>query len=228
MLDYIWLDEKTPILNQLPNRFKFAAILFHPFIKMPFEWGKERSSDDGIYPSNEEILDYGYPVTWQEIMSDNGLTSHDEVALALKTSIHALRKEYAREDLASKLNSNLKPEIYYPTEDNTSVFILDNFLRLFSAKGIKELCFSDPLLGRNGVLNINGTTPLDICDLADNELILTDMDMNYAFMNLHDSFTTLFFTTDEDIKGFLRSANCEFIVCDGQTGVNWYWNSQSQ
>ncbi|GMB75753.1 hypothetical protein BCER1_21540 [Bacillus cereus] len=38
MLDYIWLDDKSPILEQLPRNFKSAAILLHPFIQMPLEW----------------------------------------------------------------------------------------------------------------------------------------------------------------------------------------------
>ena len=42
MLDYIWLDDKSPILSQLPNNFKSAAILLHPFIQMPFGWGKNK------------------------------------------------------------------------------------------------------------------------------------------------------------------------------------------
>ncbi len=38
LLDYIWLDDKSPILVQLPSNFKSAAILLHPFVQMPLGW----------------------------------------------------------------------------------------------------------------------------------------------------------------------------------------------
>ena len=40
LLDYILLDDKSPILAQLPSTFKSAAILLHPFVQMPLGWEK--------------------------------------------------------------------------------------------------------------------------------------------------------------------------------------------
>ena len=45
LLDYIWLDDKSPILEQLPRNFKSAAILLHPFIQMPLGWEKSVRKD---------------------------------------------------------------------------------------------------------------------------------------------------------------------------------------
>lgn len=45
LLDYIWLDDKSPILEQLPSTFKSAAILLHPFVQMPLGWEKSVRKD---------------------------------------------------------------------------------------------------------------------------------------------------------------------------------------
>lgn len=71
MLDYIWLNDKSPILKQIRRRFKSAAILLHPFVQMPSGWEKtvRETSYQHIYPSDKEILTIGKPVSWQEMMS---------------------------------------------------------------------------------------------------------------------------------------------------------------
>jgi hypothetical protein len=48
MSDYIWYDEKSPILSQLPKNFKSAAILLHPLIQMPLRWEKNKFTNHKI------------------------------------------------------------------------------------------------------------------------------------------------------------------------------------
>jgi hypothetical protein len=103
---------------------------------MPLGWKQSNRQNlyKHVYPSNEEILTFGNPVSWQEIMKTSDLETNQELALALKTSIGALRTEYARKDLADKLNSNLKPDLYYPTEDNISVLTFTCVFRALSLR----------------------------------------------------------------------------------------------
>ncbi len=42
MLDYIWLDDESPILQQVPVEYSSAAIIFSPFIQMPEGWEKAK------------------------------------------------------------------------------------------------------------------------------------------------------------------------------------------
>ncbi|SFA99555.1 MULTISPECIES: DUF2711 family protein [unclassified Bacillus (in: firmicutes)] len=225
MLDYIWIDDKSPILKQLPSNFKSAAILLHPFVQMPSGWEEtmRKNPCQHIYPSNEEIYNIGKPVSWREIMSYSGLESYKELAVALLTSIGAFKKGFEREDLADKLNLNLKSDLYYPTEDSTSVFLLDSLLKVICSKGACKLYFSNPIFDNSGLLNLNDTTPLDICNLSDNELIVTDENMDYAFMSLYDSFATLLFTKDKNIEHIVQSMKCEGVICEQRTFINWYF-----
>lgn len=224
MLDYIYIDDKFPILNQLPDNFKSAAILLHPFVQMPSGWEntKRENPYQHLYPSEEEMLNLGKPVFWREMITCSGLKSYKELALALLTSIGAFKKEYRREDLADKLNSSLKPDLFYPTEDSTSVFMLDGILKILASKGASEFYFSEPIFDNSGLLNINNITSLEICDLSSSEMLLTDENMDFAFMSLYDSFTTLFFAKDENMEHIVHSMNWEIVLCDEQTCISWY------
>ncbi|CAM4083940.1 hypothetical protein BAMA_16800 [Bacillus manliponensis] len=225
MLDYIWLDDESPILQQVPKGFQSAAILLHPFVQMPLGWEKSmrKRQYQHIYPNDEEALNIGKSVPWREIMSQSSLNSYNELAIALITSIGAFKKEYKRTDLANKLNSNLNSDLFYPTEDSTSVFLLDNLLKVVGSKGASKLYFSDPLSDNSGVLNIEDTNSLDICNLFGPELIVTDENMDYAFMSLYDSFTTLLFAKDKNIEHIVQLLDCEAIICEQETAINWYF-----
>lgn len=224
MIDYIWLDDKSPIINQLPRSFKSAAILLHPFIQMPLGWeqNKRKNEYEHIYPTDKEILLGGKPVSWETIIHQSGLKNPEEMAVALKTSIGALRREYAREDLAEKLNSSIKSGLYYPNEDFPSVFLITDLIKVLSSKRATQLSYSDPLLDQSGVLKIKHINSLEICELSLNELMIMDENMDFAFMNVFDSFITILMVKEDNINDIVKSMNWEAIVCDKNTYVNWY------
>ncbi|MEW4152857.1 DUF2711 family protein, partial [Bacillus thuringiensis] len=119
--------------------------------------------------------------------------------------------------------SNLKKDLYYPTEDYTSIFLLHKLLKLLGSKGAKNLYFSEPILDTNGLLQVNNTTPLDIWDISNNELIITGEDNEYAFMSIYDSFTTLLLAKEENIEYIVQSMNVEAVICDKKTMIDWYF-----
>ncbi|MED2593896.1 DUF2711 family protein, partial [Bacillus thuringiensis] len=113
--------------------------------------------------------------------------------------------------------------LYYPTEDYTSIFLLHKLLKLLGSKGAKNLYFSEPILDTNGLLQVNNTTPLDIWDISNNELIITGEDNEYAFMSIYDSFTTLLLAKEENIEYIVQSMNVDAVICDKKTMIDWYF-----
>ncbi|SFS77109.1 DUF2711 family protein [Paenibacillus sp. BC26] len=223
-MDYIWLDDQSPILNQLPGGFLSAAILLHPFVQMPIGWeqSKRQSEFEHVYPNREEILMSGNSVSWQEMMSDTGLRTYHEMELALKTSISALKSEYARQDLANKLNANWKTNRYYPTDDSISPFFIESILRVLSSNGAKKINFSAPIFDKIGCLESDDTVPLDILDLSPNELILSDENAEFVFMSVFDSFFTVFLYKGINIEELVISMKWDAIICDKDTSITWY------
>ncbi|RFB20695.1 DUF2711 family protein [Bacillus sp. ALD] len=224
MLDYIRLDWDLPILPQLPHGFKSAAILLHPFVQMPLGWERSKRENpyQHIYPSDEEMINLGEPILWKEVMAKSNLKSYEELSVALQTSTGALRSKYKREDLANLLNSYLEtiPDLYYPDSDCASLFIIDSLLKILCSKGANTLYFSEPIHDTNGSFKVNDISPLEIANLSPNDLIITDENMDFAFMSIYDSFTTLLLAKDINIENTIKSVNLEAVICDKDTSLS--------
>jgi len=226
-MDYIHLTDECPIFAQIPTKFKSAALILHPFIQMPLEWEKKKKQNPfvHIYPSDEEMLELGKAISWGEVMGMSGLKTYHEVAIALLSSIGALSYKYTRQDLVNIIDNRLKPSIYFPLEDTTPVYVLEDVLSVLAKNGATTFHYSEPLLGMKGILSIEETKPLDIIELAEKELLLIDENEEFAFMNIYDSFVTLFMSTEEHIKEIIEERNWEAIVCNERTKTGWYFDS---
>ncbi|MEB2278349.1 DUF2711 domain-containing protein [Bacillus sp. ILBB4] len=218
MLDYIRLDGDLPILSQLPNDFNSAAILFHPFIQMPSGWEKSKRKNpyQHIYPSDEEMLKLGKPILWKEVMAKSNLRSYKELSIALQYLTGVPSDEYKK--LASYVKSN--PDFYYPEEDRTSLFILNSLVKILCSKGANTLYFSEPIHDTNGSFKVNDMSSLEIANLSPNESIITDENMDFAFMGIYDSFITLLLANDINIEDTIKSLNLEAFICDKETYFN--------
>lgn len=93
---------------------------------------------------------------------------------------------------------------------------------MIGSKGAKNIFYSDPLLEIRGSVPIKELTPLNIFDLSLKELIITDEHMNFAFMNVYDSFTTVLMSKDQNINNIVQEMDFEGFVCDSKTYMNWY------
>jgi hypothetical protein len=225
LLDYIRLDTKSTILKQISNNFSSGAILLHPFIQMPLGWTIDKQNQQPhkhIYPTDEETMDQAMPVLWRTILNDSGIASLAELEVALLTSIGAINKKYAKPGLANKLEDNLREDIYYPTEDKTSVLLLKDILDVLGSNGAELLHYSEPIFDKSGSLEIKNINPLDIYGLSEAELIVTDENLDYAFLSIYDSFNTLFLSKKQNVKEIVKKKNWEAIICDNQTYLEWY------
>ena len=218
MLDYIWIDGDLPILSQLPNDFNSAAILFHPFIQMPSGWEKSKRENpyQHIYPSDEEMLKLGEPISWKEVMAKCNLKSYKELFRALQHLTGVPSDEYKK--LAPYVKSN--PDFYYPEEDRTSLFILNSLVEILCSKEANTLYFSEPIHDTNGSFKVNDMSPLEIANLSPNESIITDENTDFAFMGIYDSFITLLLAKDTNIEDTIKSLNLEALICDKETYLN--------
>ncbi|MED1203014.1 DUF2711 family protein [Heyndrickxia acidicola] len=224
MLEYIQFNNTSSILKQLPEPFESAAILLHPFVKMPDGWEdtKREYPYQIIYPSDEEILSFGTPVMWRTVMDKCQISTYEDMELALKTALGALGKEQAREDLKDQLNSIYRPNLYIPVEDSLPALLLKDILSVLGSKEAKTILFSEPIYHRNGKLVIQDTTPLEICNITDRELLLTDENNDFAFMSVYDSCFTLFLAKEKNISSIIESMNWEAILCNKDTFLDWF------
>ncbi|MCY7787749.1 DUF2711 domain-containing protein [Bacillus inaquosorum] len=224
MLDYIWLEDESPILKQIPVEYTSAAILFSPFIQMPEGWEKAKRKNDyeHIFPNDEEIRDKGKAVSWKKVMSSCGFQTHAELALALMTSIGALRDECSRQDLAKLLHANIKEGLFYPSEDHISNFHIPGLVKVLGSNGSKRFYYSEPIVENSGFLDTTEANLQTILDEAAAELILTDKKMDFVFMSVYDSFINVFLAKDENINDLVQRMGWEAMICDESTYISWY------
>ncbi|WKD93581.1 DUF2711 family protein [Bacillus velezensis] len=223
LLETLHFEEGVPILRQLPKPFTSAAFLLHPFVRMPDgrEEQKRKRPYEYMYPSDEEIIAMGRPVSWQTVMSICGLRSEKETALALMTAVMALREEYAHPESAERLNRLHHPDLYLPSDDVTSPFLIPGLLDVFRSKGIKRCTYYEPV-EEKGIFSLNQTAASDVCGLLRADMIIADEKRRAAFMSIYDSFTTLFLMEDQDIQSVVRAMNWEAVICSDTACINWY------
>ncbi|APA03677.1 DUF2711 family protein [Bacillus velezensis] len=222
MLETLHFEEGVPILRQLPKPFTSAAFLLHPFVLMSDGWEEQKRKRpyEHIYPSDEEIIAMGRPVSWKTVMTVCGLRSENETALALMSAVTALREEYALPESA-RLFNRLHPDLYLPSDDVTSPFLIPGLLDVFRSKGIKRCTYYEPV-EEKGIFSLNQTAASDVCGLLRADMIIADEKRRAAFMSIYDSFTTLFLMEDQDMPTVIRAMNWEAVICSDTACINWY------
>jgi len=222
LLETLHFEEGVPILRQLPKPFTSAAFLLHPFVLMSDGWEEQKRKRpyEHIYPSDEEIIAMGRPVSWKTVMTVCGLRSEKETALALMSAVTALREEYALPESA-RLFNRLHPDLYLPSDDVTSPFLIPGLLDVFRSKGIKRCTYYEPV-EEKGIFSLNQTAASDVCGLLRADMIIADEKRRAAFMSIYDSFTTLFLMEDQDMPSVIRAMNWEAVICSDTACINWY------
>ncbi|MDR7909586.1 DUF2711 family protein [Bacillus velezensis] len=223
MLETLHFEEEVPILRQLPKPFTSAAFLLHPFVRMPDGWEEQKRKRpyEHMYPSDEEIIAMGRPVSWQTVMTVCGLRSEKETALALMSAVMALRDEYAHPESAELLDRLHHPDLYLPSDDVTSPFLIPGLLDVFRSKDIERCTFYEPIEAE-GLFSLKQTSPSDVCGLLQADMIIADEKRRTAFMSIYDSFTTLFLMEDQDMPSVIRAMSWEAVICSDTMCINWY------
>lgn len=172
-MEYIWIEDETPINDQIIDRYRSAAILLNPFVEMSEEYvGQIQNKDIGPHPS--EVIVHGKAISWSAVLGRTGLDSYEQLEIALQTSIGALNWQYANEDLAERLLQSLPPCLFMPDEDTISEFFLRDFCQYLQERNKTKLCYHDPLTDNRGVIDLKDCEIDEIYDLFVTEMYICD------------------------------------------------------
>ncbi len=109
---------------------------------MPYEWESKKSkTPHHYYPLKEDIIKYGTPLSWDFLRKKCNFESISEMSKAVIACVFGfgVREIYQRGDLAKRLESVLDKQIYYPMEDEFSVFLIEDIISILSSNGAKYL-----------------------------------------------------------------------------------------
>lgn len=212
-MNYTSLNYTEPILTQIPKTYKSAALLLHPFVQMPKDFGKKASL--------QEQLQYGMAITWHEIMELCDFQSLGDVLLALLTQSLAIGAPYARLDLAQKLNNTLPKNILLPTHDKISPFLWSPFLKAIQRNKSSQLYWSSPILRRSITIPLNLLTADFFFNLSNQDCLLADAQQQFVWISPLDGYATVFLSYEAEIESLLQLLKIEAIVCDESTML-WF------
>ena len=215
--------ETDPLMDQLPEGYTFAAKIFYPYVRMPKFPEAEKAAQSPNYPSDEDILRYGEPVSWEEIRRLTGLADVSEVSIAIVPRLIGFlkhcRKIYQRPDLVEKLEESLPENILYPDEDRISVLLIQNILSVLSSNGATSIKY-ETLYGDKGTLEIKDIQLENIIYLSSQLITISDEYEEFSFTCFFDEVSAVF-AAKKDCRELLVKSGFEGIIFDEKTPLVW-------
>lgn len=215
--------ENQPVLELLPDGYKFAANIFYPFVKMPNSRELRDNAQLNNQFTNEDILRFGEPVSWEEIRKRSGLGDVSEVSIALIAYITGGgedgRKIYQRPDLVKIMNESLDVNIFHPNEDEISVLLIKNILSVLGSNGAKRVKYTT-LYGEQGTHKIKDITFEKMLSLCTTLITISDENEDFVFTCYFDEVTAIFFAK-EDCRELLIKNGFEGIIFGKKTPLVW-------
>lgn len=185
--------------------------------------GEVYSNDNPDYPTNDEILKFGSPVKWSEILSGVGFDSFAELNQALTTAIGGYREEFARQDLADRLLQFAEnSHTFLPEEGAFDVFSKLSILRTFRRLGKGFIVVRDEFLEKKSTLDIREISDDEFCkQLGYKDYYICDIEEEVLFAIDWDDFFFLIAASTEMIDRILADGAFEGFLCEDSTRTYW-------
>ncbi|MGD7022402.1 DUF2711 family protein [Rossellomorea vietnamensis] len=210
-----------PIKNFLPPGYTSAAIVFHPFVRMPLNWKPEKShTPHMLFPVKEDTLLFGTPVSWEAVRKETGMNSIKELAIGLYMWIGGIYHEKAKPEIYKKLKDVIGISLFPPKEDQLSELVIQSFLEVIRCSGSRTVHF-EKITDGSGSLVIDEMTTEDMLYLCEEPISLYDEKEDYIFTCYFDEPYS-FIIGKRDIEGLCQNIGWEGIVCDENTTHAWF------
>jgi hypothetical protein len=192
--------------------------------------GEVYSNDNPNYPTNDEILQYGSPVKWSEILPGVGFDSFAELNRALTTSIGGYRAEFARQELAdSLLQYAADSRTFLPEEGTFDIFSKRAILNAFRGLGKASLVVHSEFLDKKTTIDITEITDEQFCtQIGSKDYYVHDVEEELLFAVDWDDFFFLIATSSPTMDSVLFDGSFEGFHCDDSTKTNWEFGAELQ
>jgi hypothetical protein len=216
---------ETPLLQAYGGRFSAAFVALHPFFRMPasVDWKAVDLNTD--YPDSPYIRRYGQPVYWQTIM--RGIECEDlrRFYIGMRTSIIALRREYADREIARLINEYTEQaNIYHPNEGMIEPLLIEPILRYVSHEQSDAMSYLPEFEEEPEVLSTEAA--IQTCDEGFLRGSLFDINVTRLVTVDWDDFFTVIYGSSGELASFLKKYSLEGFFCDNQTLHSWCWQSK--
>ena len=214
---YASCPQKGKILEYYAGQFEAVYILLHPFIR-PTQLDIERFYPE-TYPSKLEILQGTEPILWKRIQKELSLDSLAPIDVALRTMIHALRREVEDKVLAKGLLTYLDERgLVMPGEGYVPAQIENGVYEALMRLGYESIWLGDEFGTEQQQYRLKDLLQEDNmychgCAFTNNHKIL---------LTTHwDSHCSYLCSSQTVIEQILRNSPMEGFYCSQKTEVYW-------
>ena len=175
------------------------------------------------YPSDEEILAHGKIVPWFDVLNSAGLASKSDLYKALKTSIGAYNENYARPDLAKKLDRFTRTaQVWQPGEGHYDVLTLVKIYNSFRLLGITHIIVEDEFLEtRKELILDNITHEKFIEEISGKDYYIYSADQSILFSIDWDSFFFIICSSSSKIARIIEQEEFDGFFASSITTHTW-------
>ncbi|MEW8970014.1 MAG: DUF2711 family protein [Mesobacillus sp.] len=207
--------EKDPVIHLLPDGYKSAAVIFSPFFKMPDGW----NSPDA--PSDEEVYKFADRVSWKEVQIRTRFDRIADVSIGVTAYVTGGCgiNIYKRMDLFEKIQKAIDPDVFFPYEDQFSVLLIDDILKVLTSKGATRILYNKLIEGE-GEFELKELTLDQKLFLCSGPMFLMDEHKEFGFTCYFDEASMVFFTKEDNFKCF-KSTAFEGVYLEKETPIIW-------
>ncbi|MBS8264603.1 DUF2711 family protein [Mesobacillus boroniphilus] len=207
--------DNEPLMDLLPEGYRSAAVIFYPFFKMESGWNAIDA------PSDEEVYRFATPVSWKEIQNRARLDRISDVSIGVTAYVTGGCgvKVYQRMDLVERIQRAIEPDFFFPYEDQFSVLLIDDLLRVLASKGATKI-FYNKLIDGEGVFELKDLNLERKLFLCSGPMILMDEHKEFTFTCYFDESAMVFFTKEETLD-CLKDTSFEGVYFEKETPLIW-------
>jgi hypothetical protein len=210
----------VPILEYYKNHFDCVFVNLHPFTKIK-QNAKMKYQDwfEGEYPTKTEEIENLELVKWKEISNLTGLSTIEEIDIALRTSIMGLRKDLENQASSEKLHRIIRENNILPPTEGVFEAIQENSI----LEGIKNLGYKWICLGGEFGDSMQLVWLEDLIDdkVKINQKNLYTYDKKILVTVHWDSFQTYICSSHEFVNKIVEFAKLEGFYCNSKTEIYW-------
>ncbi|MGM0845203.1 MAG: DUF2711 family protein [Bacillota bacterium] len=210
-----------PIRSFLPSGYTSAAIVLHPFVRMPLDWMPEKSDKPHmVFPTKEDALSLGTPVSWESVRNEAEMNSIKELALGLNMWIGGIQPKYENPAIYKKLKSIIGSSLFPPKEDGLSEMLIDSFIDVIRTNGSKSLHF-EKITNGSGSFIIDEISAEDKIFLCSEPITLYDEKEDLMITCYYDEPYS-FIISKSSLEELFESKGWEGILCDKKLTHAWF------
>jgi len=181
------------------------------------------SYDNSNYPAREDIIAFAEPLKWKDILYNSGFENYNELNLALRTSIGALRSEYERKDLQEKLDEfTTTNRIFHPVEGRISVLSLLSIYKCLTDLGKTKLVITDEFFQDRKTIDLLELNATDFVLQLHGYMYYFPEDRSLLFTIEWDSFFYLICGAQDLLEKIIPQYGFEGFYSNSETTHNWY------